>query len=135
MSSDSSFLVFFHGEVTLDDVERALRGTYLTVERDGDELAVHGKRGPTLYLHVSDEEHVQAEAEEFAEIHGIPEIARCTRRVEVYFDDLEEVVDEMNTLAETEMTLTEATHGWLVRTWNGLLTLPDGEQCGCDACG
>ena len=43
-------------------------------------------------------------------------------------DDLESTLDEMNTLAEVQMTLQDLTNGYLVCTWNGSVQAPFGSD-------
>jgi len=116
--------VYFCGEVTLDDAERALRTTRLTVTRDGDRVGVRWGKGPELHIGLSHEPHVRLEAAEVAETHARPEIARCDRRFEVGFDDLDAVLDETNTLIEVQMTLQDVTGGYITMAWNGNLLAP-----------
>jgi hypothetical protein len=124
MASDSHFLVYFAGTVTLDDAEAALRKTTLTVTRDGGTLMVRWADGPELFIGLSDEEHVILEAEDWAERRGVPELARCDRRFEVGFEDLEAVLLETNTLAEVQMTLQDLTKGYITMAWNDEVMRP-----------
>lgn len=125
MSSSSSFLVYFHGACTLDDAERALRGTALTITRDGGSLAARWGSGPELHVGLSTEAWVAIEAREQAERHAIPELATCDRRFEVAFEDLGAVLDEYNTLAEVQLTLQDLTKGFVALSWNGELIRPE----------
>lgn len=134
MAKGSSFLLYFEGATTIDDAERALRATKMSITREGDELTVRWKGGPAFYLGVSDEPHVVLEAAEVAEGHELPELAKCARRFEVAFDDLDEVLDETNTLFELGATLQDRTRGYLVYAWNGNVIRPDGDPCPCPRC-
>jgi hypothetical protein len=125
MASDSSFLVYFRGTFTIDDAERALRATGMTVERDGDCVIARRKDGPELYVGLNAEDWVRLEALETAENHERPAIAECVMRYEVAFDDLEAVLDETNTLFEVQAALQDLTHGWILMSWNGNLIDPE----------
>ncbi len=134
MGKGSYFMVYFTGPATLDDAERVLRKSRLTVTRNGGELGARWDAGPELFLGLSDEPHVVLEAQEVAEMHDAPTLASCARRFEVGFDDLEAVLDETNTLFEVGAQLQDLTGGYLHYAWNGNLILPDGKPCQCADC-
>lgn len=125
MARDSYFLVYFSGALTLDHAEAALRKTSLTVHRSDQALEVHWGEGPRLWIGLNAEPHVKREAFELAEEKGVPELGRCDRRFEVAFDQLDEVLDETNTLAETQMVLQDLTHGWVAMAWNDEFLHPE----------
>lgn len=128
MASDSYFLVYFSGDATLDDAESALRKAGLAVHRTEDTLEVRWGTGPTMWIGLSTEPHVKLEALEVAEMKTVPELERCDRRFEVAFDDLDEVIDETNTLAEVQIVLQDLTQGWITMAWNDFVMLPDGRS-------
>jgi hypothetical protein len=121
MGKDSHFEVYFDGNFTIDDAEKALRTTTMTVTRDGDAIDVQWKDGPILSMGLNEESWVELEAQEISEDHEVPALANCKRRFEVLFDDLEEVLDDYNTLFEMQMTLQALTKGWILQSWNGVL--------------
>ncbi|MFO0572037.1 MAG: hypothetical protein U0263_40820 [Polyangiaceae bacterium] len=125
MSKDSSFLVYIPGACTLEDAERALVAAKLGVTRDGDTLAVRMGTGPTLFVGLNAEPWVVLEATELSEDSETPEIAECTRRFEVAIEDLEQALDEYNTLFEVQAVLQDLTHGWVLLSWNGELMAPE----------
>ena len=53
------------------------------------------------------------------------DLSKCDARFEITFDPLDEVLDEINTLIEVQLTLQDATQGFLYNTWNRELTSPD----------
>lgn len=55
-------------------------------------------------------------------------LARCDAWLEISFDDLDEVLDESNTLIETQLTLQDATGGFMFNTWNGTLSAYEPDQ-------
>lgn len=125
MANDSSFLVYFTGAATLDDAERVLRKTSLSVSRTNDTLQVRWGQGPMLWIGLRAAAHVKLEALEVAEDKGVAQLGLCDRRFEVGFDDLDAVLDETNTLAEVQMTLQDLTRGWITMSWNGELMAPE----------
>ena len=134
MGKDSGYLVFFEGTTTIDDAERAFRKAGMFVTRTGDDLTVTWKNSPEFNIGINAKDWVPIEAEEVAERHQLPAIAKCKRRFEVAFDDLEAVLDEYNTLFETQMTLLTLTNGYCQNTWNGVLFLGNGDVCPCAEC-
>ncbi len=52
-------------------------------------------------------------------------IAGCDTQIEITFRDLEEVLDEINTLIDIQATLQEATGGLLYRSWNQTFSGPE----------
>ena len=126
MARDSYFLVYFCRPSTLDDAEGELRKTSLIVNRKDRVIEVCWGEGPILSIALSAEPHVKLEALEVAERKGVPELGRCDRRFEVGFDDLDAVLDETNTLAETQIALQDLTQGWITMAWNSELMRPEG---------
>ena len=126
MSKGSYFLVYFLGDFTLDDAEKALRATSMKVARDGDAVMVKEKQSPTFQIELNADASVLAEAREIAEEHELPVLAECKKRYEIHFDDLEEALMEYTTLSEVQMTLLDLTKGWIELAWNGELFGPEG---------
>ena len=126
MASNSSFFVYFTCTATLDDAEKLLRDSGLVVNREAEVIEVSWGEGPKLWIGLSTEPHVKLEALEVSELKGVPELAQCDRRFEVGFDDLDEVLDETNGLAVTQLALQDLTHGWITMAWNGNIMRPEG---------
>ena len=63
--------------------------------------------------------------QESQEISANEELKQCDKRFQISFDDLDEVLDEINTLIEVQITLQNATRGFLWNSWNGQLTAPE----------
>ncbi|TQK44127.1 hypothetical protein FBY35_5611 [Streptomyces sp. SLBN-118] len=80
---------------------------------------------PVLWVGLSTAPHVTAEATETAEAHDVPGLAGLDRRFEVTFDDLEAVLDEINTLIEVQATLQGLTGGYLFPPWNDNVMAPE----------
>jgi hypothetical protein len=134
MASNSSFLVYFEGQTTIDNAEHRLRATTMKITRNGNELVARWKNGPELYVGINENDWVKLEAREVAEAHDIAELATCHRRFEVAFDDLDKVLDETNTMFEVGAILQDLTQGYILYSWNGNVLLPDGKPCTCGDC-
>jgi hypothetical protein len=121
------FLVFFRsGSCDLDDAARAMADRGLTVSRRADDLIAGYPGSPEFRVVVATGDHVKIEAAESGE--GTPHqaaMAECDIRFEVFFDDLAEVLDEINTFIEVETALQEASRGFIFLPWNGHLSGPD----------
>jgi hypothetical protein len=122
-------MIFFHSDspgLGLEDAERLLSDRGLQVTRKANALSVRWDDGPELSVTRSAEPHVAEEAVEIAE--GTPfaaELSRCDARFEIGIEDLDEVLDEINTLIEVQCTLQDATGGYLFNSWNGNLSGPE----------
>lgn len=94
--------------------------------KNGDVLTVGYSQGPQLRVVFLCEPFVREEAEELGE--GTPhaaELSRCDVRFEILIDDLNGVLDETNTLIDVQLTLQDATSGFMFNTWNQELTGPE----------
>ena len=124
--SEGTCMVFFRsGAVALDDAARLLAGRGMRVGKQGTELAVQWNGGPVLRIRYASDSRVASEATEISARtpHAGP-MSQCNARFEVAIPDLETALDEMNTLMEVQMTLQEATGGYLFCGWNRALTGP-----------
>src|SRR5262245_27382193 len=117
MSASSVCLILFRdAHLGLDEAVHLLSDRGLCVRREGDSLAVRWDqgKGPVLTVGLVGGEVIRQEAEEIGE--GTPHAAAlsgCDARFEISFDDLDEVLDEINTLIEVQCTLQDATGGFL----------------------
>jgi hypothetical protein len=132
MADDATRIFFRSGRGDLDTAAVALADRGMRVQRaarrSGEELSVGYPGGPQLRVAFVAEPYVQQEAAEISE--GTPyqaEMSRCEVRYEVLIDDLDEVLDEINTLIEVQFTLMDATDGFMLNTWNGNLSGPEDE--------
>src|SRR5690348_15750830 len=125
MGSSSSCLVFFAGPTTIGDAARALSRSMHVVE-DGEVLLVRWRETtePELTVGFNADTYVAVESAELAQRKNIDAFNRFDRRFEVIIDDLESTLDEMNTLAEVQMTLQDLTRGYLVCSWNDSVQAP-----------
>lgn len=114
----------------LDQAQTALAGRgWLAVRRDGDRLTVQpkGKENPVLRVEFTSGEAVQRQiANGIALIAPYPErVSQCNARFDITFDNLDEVLDEINTLIEVQLALQDATKGFLFNSWNQSLSAPE----------
>jgi hypothetical protein len=126
MADDVSMIFFRSGQFDLDAAASALTDRGLSVRRGEDELVVGFRGGPQLRVAYVSEPYVREEAEEIGA--GTPHAAAlggCDARFEILIDDLDAVLDEINTLIDVQAALQDATGGFLFNTWNGELAGPD----------
>jgi len=119
-------MIFFHlGRFDLDAAAAALADRGLSVRRSDNELTVGFRRGPLLRVAYVRESYIQQEAQEIsAGTSHAAAMGRCDVRFEILIDDLDAVLDEINTLIDVQATLQDATEGFLFNTWNGKLSGP-----------
>ncbi len=122
--NDAVSMVFFPaqaGGFDLDWARDALTAQGLSVDAQPGALAVRwDEDGPVLRVAYAQGEQVAREALQRAG-EGAPAEAllrACTARFEIAIDDLDEALDEMNTLIEVQSTLQDGTGGHLFNTWN-----------------
>jgi len=119
-------MVFF--ESPRCDIQRAFQSLVaygLTVNRGDNMLICHRENSPKFRVLLSDEEHVQLEAQEIGKSTSLAhEMSKCDARFEIYFDDLNDVLGEINTLMEVQGALQDTSQGYLFTPWNGNLAEP-----------
>src|SRR5258706_7287 len=101
MSGESSMIFFPFSDFTLGDAADVLMKRNMSVSRRGDTLTVKWASGPAFFIELDDKDYVFAEAWEIGE--GTPHLAgmtMCHARFEITFENLDEVLDEMNSLIE-----------------------------------
>ena len=133
----TSCSVFFrHGECDLAAAAHTLAEYGMTVNHLGDHLTTGYPGSPQFRVWLEVGEDVRAEAAEIGE--GSPHEAamrECDARFEIGIDDLDEALDEFNTLMEVESALQDASQGYLFLPWNGNLAEPWQEQAEGDVPG
>ena len=130
MADNASLIFFRSGRGNLDTAAAALANCGMSVQwmtgAFGDELAVGFRDGPQLRVAFVEEPYVREEAEEISvDSPHAAEMSRCEVRYEILIDDLDGVLDEINTLIDVQATLQDATDGYLFNTWNGALHGPE----------
>src|SRR5262245_9369013 len=114
MAVDACLIFFRSGRGNLDTAAAALTNCGMSVQRMsgafGDELAVGFRHGPQLRVAFIEEPYVREEAAEIsADSPHAMEMSRCEVRYEVLIDDLDDVLDEINTLIDVQAALQNAT--------------------------
>ena len=121
-----SMIWFRNGAFTLDDAQRTLAAHPLTVQRNSDFLTVRWEDGPILTIRFQSGEAVRHEAIAIGSTSAFAtDLSNCDARFEITFDSLDEVLEEINTLIDVQLTLQDATRGILFNSWNQLLTPPE----------
>jgi hypothetical protein len=124
--SDQAIVLFPDSGVDLASARVALGATSLTVRGDNRELQISWHGGPVLRVTFERGPDVLAEARELGEGTPYAELlTRCNARFVITADDLDAVLDDTNTLIETQLTLQHATQGVLFNTWNDELSGPE----------
>lgn len=123
--SDVCMVFFRCGACDLEAAALAMEGSGLKVQRDGATLVVGRDGSPSFRIgHVTDS-HVQVEAAEIGAGSEHEEAMRgCDARFEIEIQDLDEALDEANTLMEVQGALQDACQGYLFLPWNGSLSEP-----------
>jgi hypothetical protein len=128
MRSDDRSIVFFHRPgFGLQQAEEALRKSTLTVVREGESLTVSWeKEGPQLFIRLVQGDDVRKDAAKIGRATLYAGLMKeCDSGLVITFQDLDEVLDEMNTLIEVQRILRTATDGVVSRTWNDELSGPE----------
>lgn len=117
-------LILFHDPgMTLNDAARLLKDDHFTVEDKGYALQVQWDDSPLLTIRLSRGKSVQEMAAEIGkDTPYAQQLGKCDACFGIFFEDLDEVLDEINTLIETQLTLQSATNGFLYNSWNESLT-------------
>ncbi len=129
--ADNVCFVFFvddhrHG---IDTAAKALTERGLLVKRDRDELSVCFPGKPILRIAFGVGRIVQEEAIELSVGTAFSaEMAECNARFEILIDDLDAVLDEINTLIDVQHILQELNDGFLYLSWNGQVFGPGQEN-------
>ena len=90
-------------------------------QRDGDTLLVTDSHdaGVELFIRYDAGSHVTRHAVKSAvDTPHEGELEHCNARFDIFFEDLEVVLDEINTLIDVQATLQDATKGFCYCDWN-----------------
>jgi hypothetical protein len=122
---ESCYVYCRSGACDLDNAASLLTECGQAVARHGDHLTTGCPGGPQFRVWFEAGEHVRAEAAKIGE--GTPHKAAmqgCDARYEIGIDDLDEALDEINTLIEVQIVLQDASQGFLYLPWNNNLSGP-----------
>jgi hypothetical protein len=106
---------------------KQLLGKQLTETGGDPPFAYRFGEGPTLYVSIQRGDFVEVIGRRLMgrgrKYRSL--IAGCDTQIEITFHDLEEVLDEINTLIDIQATLQDATRGLLYRSWNHTFSGPE----------
>ena len=123
-------LIFFRdpkAEFTPARLKELLADRGLTVTGETEPLVVRWDDGPTLFVSIQRGHFIEAV------IRGLVGkrrkhrtlIAGCDTQVKIQLSDVEEVLDEINTLIEVQAAIQDATGGLMYMSWNHNFAGPD----------
>ena len=123
-------LLFFRdpqATFTLARLREVLGDRGVTVSGDAQPFALRWGDGPTLYASIT---HGEVAAVLAGRLLGRGRkhratAAACDAYIEITFERLDEVLDEINTLIEVQASLQAATGGLLYRSWNRSFSAPE----------
>ncbi len=120
------FIFFSRSSFGLQDADRALSNAGLSVSPSRSALKVSWHSGPVLSVTVLHGPAARAEAACLPRhpIHS-QAIEAATGLLRITFADRNAVLDEANTLIETQLTLQAATSGILYTAWNHQFSAPE----------
>ncbi len=123
---DRSLILFHNPTFGLVEAHAALSKTGLTVTPQNESLIVRWYDGPLLTVRYFHGAQIASQIQRFGRgTDYSTQLARFDSLFEITFDDLDEVLDEINTLIEVQATLQDATQGFLYNTWNQNLSAPE----------
>jgi hypothetical protein len=123
-------LIFFRdpeAEFTPARMKQVLRDAGLTVTGRKEPIAVRSGDGPTLYVSIHRGSYIETI------IRGLVGPRRkhrtlipgCDTEIKIELSDVEEILDEINTLIDVQSTLQAATRGLMYLSWNHSFAGPD----------
>jgi hypothetical protein len=123
-------LIFFRdpeAQFTPARLKQVLQDARLTVTGDAEPFVVRWHDGPTLSVSIQRGSYVETV------IRGLvgqrrkyrTQIPGCDTQIKIELPDVEEVLDEINTLIEVQSTLQAATRGLMYMSWNHNFAGPD----------
>ena len=131
MEPGTLLILFESGKATLDDAAEALKSRSFEVEKrtletGGEVLTARYGSGPMFHVCFNDAAHIAEESREIGDGSDFTEqLSRCNVRFEVIIEDLEQAIDEMNSLIELQLTLQSLANGFIYNYWNGELSEPE----------
>lgn len=125
MSNHVCMILCSSDRLTIDEAKTALEQNGLTVERDNNKLVCFWGDSPKFTIYLYGGEEVLAEAKTMGEEYPNyrSKLKDCDARFEISFADLSEVLNEINTLIEIQLTLQDATGGIVFTSWNGIIEI------------
>ena len=124
MSRHVCLIVCSSDRTSLNDAKTALEKDGLSVESNNNRLICFRDNSPRFTIRFIQEE-VLAEAKTLGEEYPNyrSRLKNCDARFEILFDDLSEVLDEINTPIDIQLTLQDTTEGIVFTSWNGIIEI------------
>jgi hypothetical protein len=123
-------LIFFRDpetQFTPARLKRVLEDVGLTVTGDEQPFSVRRHDGPTLLVSILRGSYVETVIRSLVGRRRKYRtlISGCDTQIKIELSDVEEVLDEINTLIEVQSTLQAATRGLMYLSWNHNFAGPD----------
>lgn len=119
-------MIFFNRDDC--DKERAidfLKNYGISVVVEEDYLAVQKANSPIFKIYLVEADFVNVEAKEISTGTAYQKnMAEFNARFEVIIENLDEALDEANTLMDVQGALQDASNGYLFTAWNGNIMEP-----------
>jgi hypothetical protein len=125
------FLLFFRDpeeKFTPEVLKKVLGDEGVTVSGEKQPFALRWSDGPTLYASIDRGEVAEVLASRLMDGRDQRHrdlVAACDAHIEITFESLDEVLDEINTLIVVQSALQQATGGLLYRSWNQTFSGPE----------
>jgi hypothetical protein len=119
------FIYFPKGKCDLERAAQSLKKYGLEIQKEGETLTATRPGKPLFTIRLTSGDAVRSEASRISEGSRHAAAMRdCDTQFEISFADLDEVLDETNTLIEVQGALQDASQGFLFLPWNGNLSEP-----------
>ena len=123
--SDTCLVFFKSNECNLDKAIIALQSYGFTVSSHSDKIIAYQDEELKFEIYIANGEYVQEEAIDIAKNSEFEEaLSQCDARFEIYIEDLDSALDEINSLMEVQGALQDASKGYLFIPWNGKISEP-----------
>ena len=123
-------LIFFRdpqAQFTPTRLKQVLEAACLTVTGNEQPFPVRWDDGPTLFVSIQRSSHIETVIRGLVgrrrKYHTL--IPGCDTQIKIELSDVEEVLDEINTLIEVQSTLQAAARGLIYTSWNDNFAGPD----------
>lgn len=118
-----SYIMFNNKNVDLEIVAQKLTDSGMDVWKDKNHISTSWDDGPILFISHQQGEDVLEESKRIGKGSEFERtLNNCNSRFTISFDDLEDALDEINTLIEVQCTVQDLTNGILYNNWNHVLT-------------
>ena len=123
--ADCCMVFFKEGACDLERAADAMKQYRFHVVRKKNTLTAQQPGKPEFRIELVTDDYVREEAEEIGADTPYADVMKeCGCRFEIFIDDLDAALDEINSLMEVQTALQEASQGYLHLSWNGNLSEP-----------